>query len=89
VDHPELVASQSAVARAIAERELCWEKNAEVLLDWIPKQRILGDRDGADLKALTHRALRYDRCHCPSPLQHALLSAKMMYDHWKRRFAYR
>ncbi|MGA2796340.1 MAG: glycosyltransferase [Thermoguttaceae bacterium] len=85
VDHPELAAVQSVAARAIAERELCWKRNAEVLLKWIPEQKILCDRPGVDLQALAHKAARYDSRHNPTPTQHTIASAKIMVRHWIHR----
>jgi 1,2-diacylglycerol 3-alpha-glucosyltransferase len=89
VNDPELIVSQSFAARSIAKRELCWKRNAEVLLNRLPEQKMLGNRPGADMNNLAHKAKLYDYRYNPTPMQYLIKSSKFIGKYLIDRFIIR
>ena len=77
---PELVTAHAARARALAEQELDWNRNAADLGDWIARQQ----RRVVDLAGLSRRCASYDLVTSPTPVQQILLTGYAIYQHLRR-----
>ena len=73
---PQKVVDHGSRARALAEQELDWERNAADLGAWIARQR----RRTADFAALSRRCASYDRINSPTPLQQMMLGGYSLYQ---------
>jgi len=85
VHHPDIVLSQGANARLLAEEKLSWEINSAFLSEWIRKQVKLTQRTGVDLKHLESSALKYDWVKNATPIQSMLLSARSLLHYMSKR----
>jgi glycosyltransferase involved in cell wall biosynthesis len=73
---PQKVVIHGSRARALAEQELDWERNAADLGAWIARQQ----QRTVDLTALSRRCASYDRIHSPTPWQQILLGGYALYQ---------
>ncbi|WP_129127757.1 glycosyltransferase [Geomonas oryzae] len=88
VDHPDEVTRQGRLARELAERDLCWEKNASFLPDWLETVAKVPFHEQEDFQCLAQKAIKYDMVHNPKPFQSLLVAVKALLYHSWRRFRY-
>lgn len=87
VKDPEKVFIHGSNARALAEKELSWEKNSAFLADWIGGLKKLSDQTGNNISGVDLATVRwYDRHHNPTPLQRILVGGKRLATQIVRRY---